>query len=665
MLDNKYDWQPYFGELAEKLLEQKSTQAEFGQWLDENTLSIPQGEYWNPISIIQLFLSKNKDVLRVDKQKLAELLKERLEIEAAVPKTLNVLEQVRSKTYIYSDAQLAKNAHDAIWPFFEDLMTNDQPTQSMFRVFETKHIASDIFSACFFIKPEVYMPISERVRYLDKERKLPTVKENKSSNPSYEEYLAYRDDVNLAMKEWPENDYAEIVMQSLNHWRHDFQKICAYVTNLIANDDYLACGKSGKEFLWIGTKDAVVGDSVCHYEIVCENAEKSGHTKDKIFVEIHCESKKAGPQLSLLQNVEKLNSFKWRYFCPGFRVNNEGLTINDYDDSELAEKIVEELRMLNSCAYEEIKKIRNGINSQIGKMDLYNTYITLLKENYNLVLTGAPGTGKTYLAKEIASYWIAGKSYNEIAEDKELTSRIGFVQFHPSYDYTDFVEGLRPIDQNGTLGFERRDGYFKAFCKKAIEDGDNPYIMIIDETNRGELSKIFGELFYSIDPGYRGVSGKVATLYQNMLEENDSFKDGFFIPENVYIIGTMNDIDRSVESMDFAMRRRFVWQEVTPDSRVEMLDSLGECKDEAKARMKRLNEEICKTQGLGAAFQIGPAYFRKLKDGDFSKLWKMNLEPLLREYLRGMSKVEDTMKKFESAYNNQMSVISDALDPTE
>lgn len=189
MLDNKYDWQPYFGELAEKLLEQKSTQAEFGQWLDENTLSIPQGEYWNPISIIQLFLSKNKDVLRVDKQKLAELLKERLEIEAAVPKTLNVLEQVRSKTYIYSDAQLAKNAHDAIWPFYEELMINDQPTQSMFRVFETKHIASDIFSACFFIKPEVYIPISERVRYLDEKRKLPTVKENKSSNPSYEEYL--------------------------------------------------------------------------------------------------------------------------------------------------------------------------------------------------------------------------------------------------------------------------------------------------------------------------------------------------------------------------------------------------------------------------------------------------------------------------------------------
>ncbi len=141
-------------------------------------------------------------------------------------------------------------------------------------------------------------------------------------------------------------------------------------------------------------------------------------------------------------------------------------------------------------------------------------------------------------------------------------------------DYTDFVEGLRPnINANG---FERRDGIFKAFCSKAANDyesnKDNKYVIIIDEINRGEISKVFGELFFSIDPGYRGTKGKVDTQYQNLIKAdekmpNDSSKDypfinGFYVPENVFIIGTMNDIDRSVESMDFAFRRRFAFKEI-------------------------------------------------------------------------------------------------------
>lgn len=97
------------------------------------------------------------------------------------------------------------------------------------------------------------------------------------------------------------------------------------------------------------------------------------------------------------------------------------------------------------------------------------------------------------------------------------------------------------------------------------------YVFIIDEINRGELSKIFGELFYAIDPGYRGEKGKVKTQYQNLIDNDDVFVDGFFVPENVYILATMNDIDRSVESMDFALRRRFAWKEIKPEDRIDML----------------------------------------------------------------------------------------------
>lgn len=241
-----------------------------------------------------------------------------------------------------------------------------------------------------------------------------------------------------------------------------------------------------------------------------------------------------------------------------------------------------------------------------------------------------------------------------------MDAEVEFVQFHPSYDYTDFVEGLRPIKKGDILGFERIDGVFKKFCKKAIglpsehSNSGGAYVFIIDEINRGDLSKIFGELFYAIDPGYRGEKGKVKTQYQNLINKDDVFADGLFVPENVYILATMNDIDRSVESMDFALRRRFAWQEIKPEDRLEMLsEKLDHDTCEKVTRvMANLNKAITKTRGLGSAYQIGPAYFLKLDkeryNGDFTALWDMHIEILLKEYLRGYSnadaKVEDLKK---------------------
>jgi endonuclease len=396
-------------------------------------------------------------------------------------------------------------------------------------------------------------------------------------------------------------------------------------------------------------------------------------------------------------------------------------------------------------------------NTKMAKEELYDEIINLLKANHNLVLTGAPGTGKTYMACEVA---------------KLMGAEIKFVQFHPSYDYTDFVEGLRPTDSlEGQIGFERKDGIFKDFCREAIENlegskknieeiknevswkdrldefisdsiktkaeyklysGKNfsikdnknnyvevynknnertpeislrkdkildllikniqldtvastrkhfkknddrqkasyiyaivkelrkqnkkvtekPFVLIIDEINRGDASKIFGELFYAIDPGYRGkTENLVQTQYQNLVSDTDIFAKGFYVPENVYILATMNDIDRSVECMDFAMRRRFVWKEITPSDTAYMLSNLGKAQ-EAQEKMAALNAEIAKTEGLGYAYQIGPAYFKKLeKNGnDFGKLWTMNIEPLLKEYLRGFRDAEKLLNGFKEAY---------------
>ena len=385
-----------------------------------------------------------------------------------------------------------------------------------------------------------------------------------------------------------------------------------------------------------------------------------------------------------------------------------------------------------------------------------NHYLDKLVKSKNLILRGAPGTGKTYSAKEIALELTGGN------EDQ-----IEFVQFHPSYDYTDFVEGLRPdSNEYGTNDFKLQDGIFKKFCqlakeaqkiggqdnfdeawdlyleyvnsrdekeyltefsyltvnsrnnfnvnyetkaqgtvltreyvyelykdekypkqlyyrsqgKKVLEtlrkkfglkeyvspigiNADKNFVIIIDEINRGEISKIFGELFFSIDPGYRGEKGSVSTQYANLHETDEKF----YIPENVYIVGTMNDIDRSVDTFDFAMRRRFRFVEVTAESQLGMLDDvLGDKAEEAKARLRNLNAEIEKVQELNSHYHIGPSYFLKLKevDFDYELLWSDYLKPLLEDYLRGSYEEDTTLNTLKKAYDltNQQDIGDDDAD---
>ena len=289
----------------------------------------------------------------------------------------------------------------------------------------------------------------------------------------------------------------------------------------------------------------------------------------------------------------------------------------------------------------------NNDNNDINKQEREKnqmSYSDILTKSQNLILHGAPGTGKTYLAKEIALELTGGN------EDQ-----IGFVQFHPSYDYTDFVEGLRPVSNgDGTIEFKLVDGIFKKFCQKARDakktGGQDKFVFIIDEINRGEISKIFGELFFSIDPDYRGEKGSVSTQYANLHESDDKF----YIPENVYIIGTMNDIDRSVDTFDFAMRRRFRFVEVTAESQLYILDKkLGERAEEAKTRLRNLNAAIENVQELNSHYHIGPSYFRNLKelDYDYELLWSDYLKPLLEDYVRGSYDEAETLETLKKAFD--------------
>lgn len=347
-----------------------------------------------------------------------------------------------------------------------------------------------------------------------------------------------------------------------------------------------------------------------------------------------------------------------------------------------------------------------------------NVFSAMLLESKNLIFRGAPGTGKSHLAKSVAADIVSNGSvddYTLLTDDQK--KQVEFVQFHPSYDYSDFVEGLRPkINVDGTMGFELRDGVFKRFVARARENYENSqksretvekeasaheamkeffseiefgedtfrtvngsrftvtsvdkeikakehalpaaktereplkkYVFIIDEINRGETSKIFGELFFSMDPGYRGKAGEISTQYANLHSDPD---ERFYIPENVYIIGTMNDIDRSVDSFDFAMRRRFRFVELKANEHLGMLESLEDeaLKKEAIKRMRALNDAIAEVEDLNENYQIGAAYFLKLKTLGFDQLWTDYLQPLLKEYVQGMYDEEGLMSRFAKAY---------------
>lgn len=548
-----------------------------------------------------------------------------------------------------------------------------------------------------------------------------------------------------------------IVSASFDIWKEEFKgefNSWEDWKEPISYNFYSSEGKNRRRF----TKDINVGDLALIY------AKEEGFIGEGRFIEIIPDDKLVIKPVDIWPRVVSLTEIK----------NNTKLNEVYTEGNHFCASF-------SKCSGEAYKEALELKNSSIKNYDV-KPYVQKLESSKNIILRGAPGIGKTYLSKQIAASIITD---NKVIDFKNLTAeqkrQVEFVQFHPSYDYTDFVEGLRPsLGIDGKMEFVLKDGIFKSFIEKARVDYENhfnksknilekqaliqniideflsnsltsmkcfktktgnsfniikfdekyivisipsndivnmlqlslkkikdllmsgrtfetvkdimeflggkqysqkdsyyysiykelvsemsivekdykkvevkkgklkKYVFIIDEINRGEISKIFGELFFSLEPGYRGETGAVSTQYSNLYDEAD---EKFYIPENVYIIGTMNDIDRSVDSFDFAMRRRFRFIEITPNDRENMLDSLSpETKKDALNRMNALNKVIAETEGLNENYQIGPSYFLHLKNIDVDDLWTDYLQPLLHDYIRGMYNESSLMDSFKVAY---------------
>ena len=556
---------------------------------------------------------------------------------------------------------------------------------------------------------------------------------------------------------------------------NSFEAVKAAMIEKLEDNNRFVNKKQGKSYLWIGTKDGLIGDTGCHYEIVSDNDKKAGHKKDYVYVEMHHEGKEA-KHFKELRDIEGVKSFKWLVY--GERLNDEGWNIKDKPLDELTDELVQALCELDDVIGAKAREIIKAndetllegeqyywLNANpkywkvdsmaVGEEQSYTAYndkgnrrqifkyfkavkpgdklicyettptkrikalceITkslhtdkdgdevfdfriierakyqvhwsefvkhdkfkdseacrgaqgslyhLTKEEYdflveqthrntegettpaeepepeyksysfetdedkpfiskeefyglvkqleynkNIILQGAPGVGKTFLARKIA--------YQMMEEEND--AHIAMVQFHQSYSYEDFIQGIRPTKD----GFRVKNGIFYKFCKTAIQHPKEKYFFIIDEINRGNISKVFGELMMLIEADKRNDKYAISLTYS---EDDD---DLFYLPENLYIIGCMNTADRSLAHIDYALRRRFSFIKLRPefgDAFIAFLVGMGipaSFADKVCEKLNKVNAIIQANPLLTEGKMIGHSYFCAYNQGQTPEIWWDNI----------------------------------------
>ena len=323
-------------------------------------------------------------------------------------------------------------------------------------------------------------------------------------------------------------------------------------------------------------------------------------------------------------------------------INNQGslfkITEEEYD---IIREVIDNKNIISEklLQHSNIKKYKfsEDADKPFISEEQFLKSVSLLKRKKNIILQGPPGVGKTFIARKLAY---------EIMQEVKDTS-IEMVQFHQSYSYEDFIQGLRPTQKGG---FDIKEGIFYTFCRRALAHPEKPFFFIIDEINRGNLSKIFGELMMLIE------ADKRAEKYALKLTYSEDEEDQFYVPENLYIIGTMNTADRSLAIVDYALRRRFAFVSLQPDYGENFRSFLStnglsnSMIDHISSSVFKVNEKIKGDTNLGEGFQIGHSYFCDFKSSDDENIWwqeiiDFELKPLLEEiWFDELNNVTDMVK---------------------
>lgn len=660
-----YAWTSFYEELANKLIpfaksqealltKLKAAFAAAGQTMAKLTFD-GEASAVDPFTVYGMF---NKREGYDKRTELAAQLKEQFVIDAEVPFRFDgipVLNPLKAAFYRFENKDKLNHIEN-LWRFFKaaiDYSAEITPqTREAFivnynTVRQQPLIRWNLTMGLFWIRPHTFISLDTNNRdfLLSGKALSETATEEisiilgkKGQIPSGEGYLRicdivreeivagkcpYPNFLELSRVAWEkgketeedetvEEDEPKIKKESMNHWL------------IVANPDIWSASdmpvgaeefytffneKGNPRKIFRNFQAALAGDSVVFYEATPKKQVVSlGVIISQDGQELHfrkTENLDRPVDLAVLENTPELAGME-------FLANKNGSLFRL--SSEEFNKIIELSKLTEEeNEYEPYTK-KDFLSDVFMDDTLYNRIVTILRIKKNLILKGAPGVGKTYAAKRLA-YSIMGE---------KNTDRVKFVQFHQSYSYEDFVMGYRPNDSGG---FVLRNGVFYEFCKLAEKDTGHDYYFIIDEINRGNLSKIFGELFVLMEADKRGEEVQLA--YR---------KESFSVPANLYIIGMLNTADRSLAMIDYALRRRFSFVEMKPQLKelisrkgIEQTSKLGKLLKE----VIELNEAIMDDPSLGTGFCIGHSYFcndEAVTDENLFNIVEYEIIPMLEEY---------------------------------
>ncbi|MBR4791391.1 MAG: AAA family ATPase [Treponema sp.] len=661
---NHLTWIPIYEEFADKLLFYKSSRDKLFEKLDlvfkKVNMNFPKLEADNshididPFTVFGFF---NKQITFENKIVILKAIKEVFELKSPIPDDFDSIPQISNlkAAFFYGVPGRGEKDIDNLWEIFEKALsfnnTNAEEISNLYTKCQAqKGINWNLSMGLFWIRPNKFIPLDANTRNC-LNKKFQIVINKPIDGTEYFNLIDRLQGENfpeLSYDAWKDKREIEIETEpvennSTRYWLYaPGEKACKW-------DDFYKKGImalgwedisdlrnfSTREEIRSSLKEAYGKKSETNSSLALWQFANDMKPGDVIFVkkgmhkligrgvvESDYEYDASIEGYPHIRKVKWTHNGEWEH--PGQAVMKTLTDITYY--REYVEKLnalfdIEDETEVETTSF-DVYDEQKFLSEVFITPEKYQTIVGLLERKKNIILQGAPGVGKSFAAKRLA-YSIIGEKNSE---------QVKVIQFHQSYSYEDFIVGFRPSAEENKQ-FEKRYGVFYEFCKKAADDSENKYFFIIDEINRGNMSKIFGELLLLIENDKRGKSNQIQLLYS---------KEDFYIPENVYIIGMMNTADRSLAMLDYALRRRFAFIEFEPafesNGFRNKQNEISNLKyDSLIQQIIELNKMISEDVSLGKGFRIGHSYFipenpDEVDDAWLSDIVNYEIIPLLEEY---------------------------------